>query len=79
MYLDDNRVAQALEVLAETDGVDEALARDEAARRFRLMPDRIGDIMVLGAPGVVFGNPEEVDMPPNPCVPTARCTKRRFP
>ena len=54
-----------MEVLLNTDGVEEALSRDEAARRFRLMPERIGDIMVMGAPDVVFGDPDETELPPN--------------
>ena len=65
LYLPDGHVDRALEALALTDDVDEALARDEAARRFRLMPNRIGDIMVMGAPDVVFGNSEEVALPGN--------------
>ena len=40
------------------DGVDAALTKEEAARKFRLMPER------LGAPDVVFGNPDEVTLPP---------------
>ena len=44
--------------------VDQVLGREEAAQTFRLMAGRIGDIMVLGAPGVVFGDPEQVTLPP---------------
>jgi phosphonoacetate hydrolase len=51
-------------VLRGVDGVDDALQREEAARKFRLMSERLGDIMVLGAPDVVFGNPDEVTLPP---------------
>ena len=65
VYVDDSDLAPALEVLRQTDGVDEALSKEEASQRFRLMSGRIGDIMVLGSPGVVFGNPQEVDLPPN--------------
>ncbi len=65
VYVDPANIGPALQVLNHTDGVDEALSREEAARRFRLMGERIGDIMVLGSPGVVFGNPDEVEMPPN--------------
>ena len=56
---------EALGVLRQVDGVDEALPREEAAARYNLMPHRIGDIMALGAPDVVFGDPAEVTMPPN--------------
>ena len=54
----------ALRALQDIEGVDAALPRKEAARRFRLMPQRIGDIMVLGGPDVVFGDPSEVEVPP---------------
>lgn len=64
VYLEDGDVGEAIEVLQDVDGVDDALSREEAARKFRLMPERLGDIMVLGAPDVVFGNPEEVTLPP---------------
>jgi len=53
----------ALEILRNIDGVEEALSRQDAARRFKLMPERIGDIMALGAQDVVFGNPLEVALP----------------
>ena len=53
----------ALEVLRNVEGVEEALSREEAARRFKLMPERIGDIMALGAHDIVFGDPSEVDLP----------------
>jgi len=53
----------ALEILRNIDGVEEALSRQDAASRFKLMPERIGDIMVLGAHDVVFGNPLEVAFP----------------
>ena len=53
----------ALEVLRNIDGVEEALSRQEAADRFKLMPERIGDIMALGAHDVVFGDPAEVTIP----------------
>ena len=64
LYLDPDKVPAAIETLHNTDGVEEALPRDEAALRFRLMPERIGDIMALGAQDVVFGDPSEVDLPP---------------
>ena len=57
--------AAALEVLRQVDGVDEALSREEACERFNLMPNRIGDIVALGAQDVVFGNPDEVMLPEN--------------
>ncbi|PKB68896.1 MAG: hypothetical protein BZY81_00300 [SAR202 cluster bacterium Io17-Chloro-G4] len=63
LYLEDGDTASALDVLNNTDGVDRAYSRAEAAEKFRLMPQRIGDIMALGSERVVFGNPAEVTMP----------------
>jgi len=57
------QIDQAIQVLDQVEGVDEALSREQAAQRFHLMPERIGDLMVLGGPEVVFGNPEEVTLP----------------
>ena len=65
VYLDKSDLGQALDVLRNTDGIDEALPKEEAARRFNLMEDRLGDIMVLGSADVVFGNPDEVTLPAN--------------
>ncbi|MDP6548784.1 MAG: alkaline phosphatase family protein [Dehalococcoidia bacterium] len=63
VYLEDGEVETALEALNRIDGVDEALSREVAAERFRLMAGRIGDIMVMGSAEVVFGDPKEVDLP----------------
>jgi phosphonoacetate hydrolase len=63
VYLEPGDVEEALDVLRETPGVDDALSREEAAARLRLRPDRIGDITVTGAKDVVFGDPAEVSMP----------------
>ena len=63
VYLEDRDQESALSVLNGIDGVDEALPREEAARRFRLMADRIGDIVVLGSQQVVFGDHKEVTLP----------------
>ena len=57
-------VNAALDVLRHLAGVEEALPGEEAARRFRLMPERIGDILVLADAATVFGDPDEVAMPP---------------
>ena len=56
-------IGEAIKVLRATPGVDEALAREEAAERFRLHYERIGDIVVTGAQDVVFGDPASVEMP----------------
>ena len=63
LYLDERDQERALGILNNLDGVDQALGREAAVRRFRLMGSRIGDIMVLGAADVVFGDPAEVTMP----------------
>ena len=63
VYLEDGELGSALEVLRNIAGVDEALPRLEASQRFRLMADRIGDIVVLGGSDVVFGDPQEVELP----------------
>ena len=54
----------ALDALRHLDGVEEALPAEEAALRFRLMPERMGDIFVLADSSTVFGDPAEVTMPP---------------
>ena len=64
VHLEQGRVEDAVAALAETPGVDAALPREQAAAEHRLDPDRIGDILVLGAPDVVFGDPAQVELPP---------------
>lgn len=54
----------ALDALRNLDGVEGALPVEEAAQRFRLMPERMGDILALADPATVFGDPAEVTMPP---------------
>ncbi len=54
----------ALDTLRSLDGVDGALPVEEAAQRFRLMPERMGDILALADAATVFGDPAEVTMPP---------------
>lgn len=63
VYLDDRDRNEAVQVFEALDGVDRALPREAAAAEFHLMPERAGDLMVLGAPDVVFGDPREVSMP----------------
>ena len=52
---DDAAAAQWIERVREIPGVQAALTRDEAARRFELPPDRIGDLVVLGERSTVIG------------------------
>ncbi|AUX21794.1 phosphonoacetate hydrolase [Sorangium cellulosum] len=46
---------RAAEVLARLPGVELVLPREDAARRFALPPDRIGDLVVLGDRSTVLG------------------------
>jgi phosphonoacetate hydrolase len=43
------------DVVAKLPGIEGVLSREEAARRFRLMPSRIGELVVLGDRETVFG------------------------
>ena len=45
-------------LLGQLDGVERVLTRAEAAREFKLMASRLGDLVVLGDRGTVFGNLE---------------------
>ena len=47
--------------LSELSGVDEVLLRHVAARRFHLMPERIGDLVILADIDTVFGDLEGTD------------------
>jgi phosphonoacetate hydrolase len=64
VHLDDSTdLNAALDTLQNLDGVEAAVPGEEAASQFRLMPERIGDILVLADPTTVFGDPSEVAMP----------------
>jgi phosphonoacetate hydrolase len=54
------------EIVRELKGVEEVLTRAEAARRFHLMPERIGELVVLGDKETVFGEmeTEHEELPP---------------
>jgi len=57
VYLKSNRDAdRAAAVMHKLSGVQEVLTRTEAARRFRLMPSRIGELVALGDRDTVFGS-----------------------
>jgi phosphonoacetate hydrolase len=59
LYLKDPaRLGDAIAVLQEIPGVEQIYRRDEAVEQFGLMPERIGDLFVLGTPEVVFGDIE---------------------
>ena len=56
VYLKSNRDSdRAAAVIEKLSGIEVVLTRSEAARRFRLMPSRIGDLVVLGNRDTVFG------------------------
>ena len=56
VYLDDTgEVDAAADLLAGLDGVDEVHDREAACEAFRLPPDRVGDLMVLGTEDSAFG------------------------
>jgi phosphonoacetate hydrolase len=60
VYLRDRQDARRVrEILAETKGVERVQSREEAAREYRLMPSRIGDLVVWGDQYTLFG---EMDM-----------------
>ncbi len=66
VYLKSNRDSdRAAAVIQKLPGVREVLTRTEAARRFRLMPARIGELVALGDRDTVFGSldSEVVDLP----------------
>jgi phosphonoacetate hydrolase len=66
VYLKSNRDSdRAAAVIQKLPGVQEVLTRTEAARRFRLMPSRIGELVALGDRDTVFGSldAEFVDLP----------------
>ncbi|MCC5885946.1 MAG: alkaline phosphatase family protein [Gammaproteobacteria bacterium] len=49
-------------LLLDLEGIEAVLTRDEAAARFRLLPERIGDLVVLGDQHTVFGELDGVEM-----------------
>jgi phosphonoacetate hydrolase len=48
----------ALKILRGLEGVEAILTREEASKRFHLMPERIGELVVLGDRETVFGELE---------------------
>jgi phosphonoacetate hydrolase len=66
---------KAIGLLHGLEGVEQVLTRDQAARTYRLMPSRIGELVVLGDRDTVFGtlataggeaapSPEREELPP---------------
>jgi phosphonoacetate hydrolase len=46
----------AIETIYSLEGVEQVWTRAEAAQRFQLMPERIGDLVVIGDIDTVFGD-----------------------
>ena len=65
VYVNPRYTQKTIEILQATSGVEEALTREEAAVKFKLCPERIGDVVVTGEKHVVFGDPTEIEMPDN--------------
>jgi len=66
VYLENlDEIYDAIEVLGDVPGIEAVYHREEAAERFDLMEDRIGDVMALGDKDTVFGNFESREIPVN--------------
>jgi len=60
IYLDDPGISETiLGILSATPGIELALNRHEACRRFQLPPDRLGDIVVIASNHWVLGHSED--------------------
>ncbi len=60
LYLEDD-IERAKNILSEAEGVEAAFTGDEAAERFRLPRDRIGDLMLLAKEDYTLGwNPRSI-------------------
>lgn len=60
---DSNENEHVRDAILSLDGVEEVLLGSEAAKRFRLMPSRLGDLVVLPDKHTVFGDlPEEMEI-----------------
>jgi phosphonoacetate hydrolase len=57
IFLDDtHQLAEATSILEGETGVESVWTREQAAARFQLMPERIGDLFVLASEESVFGS-----------------------
>ncbi len=66
LYLQDPAsIDAAVGALQGIPGVEQVYRCEEAAERFGLMPDRIGDLFVLGTSAVVFGEIDGEEQPIN--------------
>ncbi len=58
VYLEDRNVSEARATLEALEGIELVLTRDEAAARFTLPSDRIGDLVVFSDKETVIGRSE---------------------
>ncbi len=64
VFLDDRgNIESAIHILQSTAGVEEVYSVDDAARLFKLHPERIGDIFILADKNTVFGELDKVSEP----------------
>lgn len=62
IYLNDKGdLEKVKKTILSLKGIDAVLTRDEAVSKFGLMPERIGDLMVLGDKNTVFGSLENAE------------------
>jgi phosphonoacetate hydrolase len=59
VYLPEGAVADVAARLRELPGMESVLGREEAARRFELPADRIGDVVIVSERSVVLGTGRE--------------------
>ena len=59
VYVDAGHIKRAANILETLPGIESVLTRQEAAARFHLPPDRIGDLVVLSDKETVLGRAPE--------------------
>ena len=50
---------KVIKVLRDAEGIEEILPREEAARKYKLNPNRIGDLWITASKEIVFGHSSE--------------------
>jgi phosphonoacetate hydrolase len=63
VWCHDGQIERVRDLLLAEEGVTEVLTRAVACARFGLMPERVGDLMVLGDEETVFGTLEAARVP----------------
>ena len=54
-------IEKVKQTLLSLEGVEEVITKEEAVKRYHLLPDRVGDLMVLGNKTTVFGVLQDVE------------------